>query len=240
MNKADCKKIFIENNCLHYYEFGEGDPIIVLHGNSLNSLSMKHVTNSLCLSHKIYAIDSRGHGKNQIPKEEYNYDDLTDDLFKFICKLNIINPTIIGYSDGANIALRLAKSFYNAKSLILISPNIGATSLKREIYIILLIMNWLFKRLRIIKFFNKFYLRVYLILSDNASIDQTFNNIKCNVNFIYAEHDVIIPENILKLSRAIDNCDTIIIKKTNHISILKNKKLSEYINKIVDGGHNGE
>lgn len=51
------KKIPINDFNLAYYEFGEGNPVIVLHGNNQDSKSLSKLIKQLSCSNKVLAID---------------------------------------------------------------------------------------------------------------------------------------------------------------------------------------
>ena len=49
---------------LHYIEQGSGEPLILLHGNGEDSTYFKYQIEHFATSHRVIAVDTRGHGKS--------------------------------------------------------------------------------------------------------------------------------------------------------------------------------
>lgn len=92
---------------LHYEATGEGKPLILLHGNGENHHIFDKAVPLLAARFRVYAIDSRGHGKS-FPVKEYHYQDMAEDIRQFITGLSLEKPVICGFSDGGILALLLA------------------------------------------------------------------------------------------------------------------------------------
>ena len=91
---------------LFYREYGEGKPVIILHG--LLGISDNWVAVSRKLAEKGYRVlipDQRNHG--QSPHHPVlNYYALTDDLSEFIESKKLVMPVILGHSMGGKVAMR--------------------------------------------------------------------------------------------------------------------------------------
>jgi len=91
---------------LFYRKYGEGKPIVILHG--LLGISDNWVAFSRRLAmegYKIFIPDQRNHG--QSPHHPVlNYYALTDDLAEFIETHQLIKPVILGHSMGGKVAMR--------------------------------------------------------------------------------------------------------------------------------------
>ena len=94
---------------IFYEEYGKGQPIILLHGNSETHEIFDKLIEQLKENYKVYAIDSRCHGKSE-NTNEISYDLMSDDIISFIKVLKIEKPILYGFSDGIN-------SFSNEKGL---------------------------------------------------------------------------------------------------------------------------
>lgn len=96
---SDCYRI--------YYEvYGEGEPLILVHGWSLNIESNWKSTgwlDALLPGRQVIAIDVRGHGNSDKPRESsaYSYDAMAQDVLAVMDQLNIEQADLIGYSLGA-------------------------------------------------------------------------------------------------------------------------------------------
>ncbi len=117
---------------LNYKVFGEGQPVIILHGLYGSSDNWLHIGKQLSDKNKVFLVDQRNHG-NSPHSEKHNYDLLKNDLFEFIETHNIINPIIIGHSMGGKTAMFFAIEYYIImKQLIVIDISPLSYSLKNK------------------------------------------------------------------------------------------------------------
>ena len=100
-------KILVNNVNLYYEEYGNGKPLILLHGNQESRDIFDKLIDKLKDNYKVYAIDSRCHGKSEDPVD-ISYDLMCDDIIDFIKKLHIDKPILYGFSDGGIIGLLVA------------------------------------------------------------------------------------------------------------------------------------
>lgn len=120
-----------------YYEvYGEGKPIILLHGNSETHEIFDRLIERLKNNYKVYAIDSRCHGKSE-KTEEISYDLMAVDMIEFIKKLKIDKPIVYGFSDGGIIGLLVAiKQPKLLSKLIISGANLNPNGMSRSMLII--------------------------------------------------------------------------------------------------------
>ena len=92
---------------LFYRHYGEGHPVIILHG--IFGISDNWVTIGKKLAEKfsVYIPDQRNHGQSP-HSATFNYFALSDDLLEFIKEHNLENPVIIGHSMGGKVAMTFA------------------------------------------------------------------------------------------------------------------------------------
>ena len=67
---------------IFYEEYGKGQPIILLHGNSETHEIFDKLIEQLKENYKVYAIDSRCHGKSE-NTNEISYDLMSDDIISW-------------------------------------------------------------------------------------------------------------------------------------------------------------
>ena len=99
--------IQLDNHVIYYEHTGEGQPLLLLHGNKEDHHIFDELCEDLENEYEIYAVDLRGHGLSAKEKE-YHYSDMAEDIIRLIESLNIEKPLITGFSDGAIIALMVA------------------------------------------------------------------------------------------------------------------------------------
>lgn len=96
----------INNITIHYERKGEGRPLVLLHGNGEDHHIFDALIEKLQKDFTVYAIDSRNHGESS-KTDDYGYEAMTEDLRLFIEDQELDNPHIVGFSDGAIVALML-------------------------------------------------------------------------------------------------------------------------------------
>lgn len=93
---------------LYYETYGEGPPVLVLHGGTGFIESMHYQISDLAKDHLVIAPDSRGHGRSSDGEGPLHYAQMADDMLALMDHLKIEKADIVGWSDGGIIALDLA------------------------------------------------------------------------------------------------------------------------------------
>ena len=124
--------IRVNETTLNYESSGEGRPIVLLHGNGEDLHIFDALTQKLKHHYTVYAIDSRNHGLSQ-KTDDYGYQAMTDDVHHFIKRLLLYKPCVIGFSDGAIIALMLAMQHPQAiGKTVLLGVNLKPSDFRPE------------------------------------------------------------------------------------------------------------
>ena len=100
---------YIEANGLrvYYQVYGESEPLLLLHGGTATSQSWASHLPAFAEQFRVFAPDSRGHGRTDNPTGKFGYRMMADDVAALIDALGLRRPLILGYSDGAQIALEI-------------------------------------------------------------------------------------------------------------------------------------
>ena len=96
---------------LHYIEKGQGDSLILLHGNGESCDYFEHQLQYFCNDYHIYAIDTRGHGLSPRGDKPFTIKQFAEDLHNFMDEKGIDKAILLGFSDGGNIALTFALKY---------------------------------------------------------------------------------------------------------------------------------
>ena len=91
-----------------YAVFGEGQPVIMLHGGLGNSSYWGNQVPELAGHYKVIVMDSRGHGRSTRNQEPYGYDLMASDVVGLLDYLKIDKAALVGWSDGAILGLDIA------------------------------------------------------------------------------------------------------------------------------------
>lgn len=108
----------VSDTVLFHREYGEGRPIIVLHG--LFGSSDNWVTPiKLFTNFKAYLIDQRNHGQS-FHDNSHNYDNMADDLMRWIDANKPSEVNLLGHSMGGKTVLRFLQKYRDvAKTAII-------------------------------------------------------------------------------------------------------------------------
>ena len=96
---------------IYYESYGEGEPLLLLHGNSGSIENFIYQIPELSKYFKVIAIDSRAQGRSTDSEKEITYALMASDMAELIDKLNLGKVNVVGWSDGGNIGLELAFSY---------------------------------------------------------------------------------------------------------------------------------
>lgn len=111
-SNPDAGNIILLNNVRHYYEiYGNGQPILLIHGNSTGISGWAAQIEFFKKSFKVYAIDCRGRGKSELGNDSLTYLQQANDMAQFIKEMKLDSVMIVGKSDGGIIALLMAIYF---------------------------------------------------------------------------------------------------------------------------------
>jgi len=121
----------------HFYiEKGQGEPLILLHGNGENCDYFAGQIDVFAQHYHVYALDTRGHGKTPRGDAPFTIRQFADDLLAFMDAHDIDKAHILGFSDGGNIAMIFAMKYPDrVLRLILNGANLDAKGVKPSIQI---------------------------------------------------------------------------------------------------------
>ena len=121
----------------HFFiEKGQGEPLILLHGNGENCDYFVGQVDVFAQYYHIYALDTRGHGKTPRGDAPFTIRQFADDLLAFMDAQGIDKAHILGFSDGGNIAMVFAIKYpERILRLILDGANLDAKGVKPSIQI---------------------------------------------------------------------------------------------------------
>lgn len=96
---------------IHYLEAGKGTPVVLIHGytgTAEGNWFSNGVAEALAPNHRVVAIDCRGHGKSEKPKDPAKYGpQMAKDVLELMDHLKIEKAHVHGYSMGGFIVTQL-------------------------------------------------------------------------------------------------------------------------------------
>ncbi|MFV8369183.1 alpha/beta fold hydrolase [Flavobacterium sp. LB2R40] len=92
---------------LYVKDYGQGKPVILIHGWPLSNEMWEYQIETLVQNNfRVIAYDRRGFGKSSQPWNGYDYDTLSDDLKAIIDQLDLKDVTLVGFSMGGGEVVR--------------------------------------------------------------------------------------------------------------------------------------
>ncbi|MBO3698939.1 alpha/beta fold hydrolase [Roseivirga sp. E12] len=95
---------------LNYKSFGEGQPLIVLHGLFGSLDNWVTLGKKFGERHKVYLVDQRNHGQS-FHADSFSYEVMAEDLCQFMGELGILKAHIIGHSMGGKTAMEFTRQY---------------------------------------------------------------------------------------------------------------------------------
>ncbi|MBB3655733.1 pimeloyl-ACP methyl ester carboxylesterase [Rhizobium sp. BK650] len=96
---------------MYYAEYGEGEPILFIHGGLGNADVWGHQVADFAKDHLVIVADSRGHGRSTRSQRPFGYDLMTSDYAALLDYLKIGKVTLVGWSDGGIIGIDMAMKY---------------------------------------------------------------------------------------------------------------------------------
>ena len=92
---------------LHYQDFGQGQPIVLIHGWPLSSRSWEAQLGPLVeAGFRVITYDRRGFGSSSQPWDGYDYETFAQDLHILLNELDLHEATLVGFSMGGGEVAR--------------------------------------------------------------------------------------------------------------------------------------
>ncbi len=121
--------IAIDGGQLVYHDYGEGEPLLLLHSEYLSHSVWRGQMNAFTSHFRVVTCDLRGHGDSSVTRAPYSVGLLADDVLRLMDALDIERAMLCGHSLGGLVALELglrcpdrigalvlAETFHNARA----------------------------------------------------------------------------------------------------------------------------
>lgn len=100
--------VAVEDSTVHVASFGHGPPVVLLHGGCGHGGQFGYQVPALAAAHQVIVIDARGQGRSGLPASGLSYHAMAEDVVAVLDHLRLPRAAVIGWSDGAIVALDLA------------------------------------------------------------------------------------------------------------------------------------
>lgn len=198
-----------------FYEIsGAGSSLLFLHGNGEDHHIFDELAAKLKNDFTVYALDSRNHGLST-KTDCYSYEVMAEDVYCFINELNLSDVSIVGFSDGAIIALMLAlKHPETLRKMALLGVNLKPSDFTEES----------------LKFVKDTYEQtkdpLFKLMLEQPDIElNELKKIKTPSLIIAAENDIYKPETFTNIASMLPNSRLQIMKDHEHDSYIAHKDI---------------
>ena len=223
------KYLDITDAKIYFEEYGEGEPLIFLHGNNGSIEDFYQQIPFFAKHYRVIVLDTRGQGRStDLTKTPYTYEVFSNDLFQVIQKLNLKKVNLVGWSDGGNTAL-----IFNAQhpelinKIVTIGAVLNPNGVKDE-----LIEN--FKNLTNKPSETTNLRLIELMLNEPNITKSELNKIQNPVLVIAGEKDEVKEEHTKEIQQNIKNAELLIIPNSTHyVPFEQPKVLNEAILKFL-------
>jgi pimeloyl-ACP methyl ester carboxylesterase len=96
---------------LYYETYGQGQPLLLLHGNSSSISLFEKQIPDFAKQYHVIAVDTRGQGRSGEDGKTYTYDLFAEDMNALLDSLHLDSVNIFGWSDGGNTGLIMAMKY---------------------------------------------------------------------------------------------------------------------------------
>lgn len=248
-NNNDAGNFITSNGANQYYEiYGQGTPLVLIHGNGGNIGYMKPQIEFFAKKFKVIVMDCRGRGKSELGNDSLTYTQMTNDIVGILDHLQIDSAYVVGRSDGGIIALLMAIHHpEKVKKMVSFAANLTADTLAlypgfyneiisdRKLADEMLAKKDSTKNWKVIQQRNRLMeFQPHISASD-------LHKIKCPVLVMSTDRDVIRDEHTVYIYKNIVRANLCILNGQNHYVSKNNPDLfNNTVEKFLDEAFSGE
>lgn len=220
-----------------FYEIhGEsGEYLTLLHGNGESMQRMHRQIEYFEKNYRVLAIDSRGHGQSGFGQGSLNLSTMALDVENVLEGLGIERTSLLGFSDGANIAMLFAmKRPDMVNKLILVGGNLKPSGMQPGIFLAVETAYYLTKAAGVFDKRLRLEHEFYFLMAKEPNINPSeLKRIKAKTLVIAGDKDMIKPSHTRLIAESIPNAE-LFMPKGDHFIIYRtpdviNKKAEEFL-----------
>ena len=207
-------EINVNNVKLSYIKEGEGKPLILMHGSGEDRHIFDEIINKLKKDFTVYAIDSRNHGESE-KTDVFTYEAMSEDISEFIKKLKLDGAYVVGFSDGAILALMIGMKYPELiGKMALLGINLKPEDFKEAEY------NYLLKE------YNETKDPLFKMMLEQPDIElEKLKDVNIPTLVIAGENDVFYEKTFTDIVKVIPNAVLKIMGGHDHSSYIINQDI---------------
>ena len=115
--------VSVQDGQLYYEVAGEGPPVVLLHGFSLDTRMWDAQVSTLAQIYTVIRYDRRGFGRSSLPVAPYSH---VADLHTLLAHLQLSKAALVGLSRGGSVSLEFALTYpAQVEMLVLVDSVLG-------------------------------------------------------------------------------------------------------------------
>ena len=248
-NNMEVGKYITIDGAKQYYEvYGQGEPLVLIHGNGGNIAYMRPQIEYFSKKYKVIVMDCRGRGKSELGKDSLTYMQMTKDIVGILDNLHLDSTFVVGRSDGGILALLLAINYpkkikkavafaanLTPDTLVLYSFNYEELKRDRRNADEMILKNDTTQNWKVVQQRNRMMeFQPHITAED-------LHRIKCPVLVMSTDRDIIPEEHTLFIYRNISKGNLCILTGENHYVTKNNPELfNSIVGKYLEDTFKGE
>lgn len=224
LNKRQEWLTVTDGSKLYYEIYGKGTPFLFLHGNGQDGTYFSQQITFFQKKYTVYVIDSRGHGNSTSLNLPLTFERMAEDLNELLAHEKIDKTHILGFSDGANVAMLFAAKYpERVDHLILNAGNLSVSGLKTYGLFLTYCEYFFWKSCSRFSKRAKQHLAITdLLLHDPLPDPSLLMNITSPTLVIAGDHDIIKKSETETIARLIPHASLNIVSHASH-ALARNK-----------------
>lgn len=226
------KRVEINGAKIYFEEYGQGDPIMLIHGNGGDIFTMGNQIEYFKQKYRVIVADSRGQGKSELKTDSLTYSQIARDWEGLAQYLELDSVSIIGWSDGGIVGLIMGmNNNLKINKIVSMAANLRPDSTAVHPWVIEIIEkekqrvnskimendktdNWNLKK------------QLLGLVSDQPKIElEDLSKIKAKVLIMAGDEDVIRSEHSIEIYENIKEAQLCIMPGETHMTPISNPEL---------------
>jgi len=236
-NKAAGKYYNIRGFKMYCEEYGKGQPLLFIHGNSGSINNFIYQIPYFSKKYRVIVADSRAQGKSADKGDSLSYEMMADDYAALLDSLKIDSAFVVGWSDGGiNGVLLAIRHPEKVKKLAATGTNLvpDTTAVPQEIWDMVNPIFSMLKNKAVKTEQEKNQFKLFNLLINNPHIPLSdLHKISCPSLIMGGDHDVIKPAHTMLIAENIPRSYLWIFPNSGHSTPIVykdefNKKVDEF------------
>ncbi|MBT2688517.1 alpha/beta fold hydrolase [Bacillus sp. ISL-47] len=107
----DAKRAEVNGTVISYYDAGQGEPVVLIHGFCGSKDYWQNVIPALADSYRVIAVDLPGHGGSGLPDGDISVETMAEMIKGTFEELGLEKVSLIGHSLGGYVTLAFAEAY---------------------------------------------------------------------------------------------------------------------------------